>query len=330
MNPADDDFHKSFQSLLTSANMYMIKFLLTNNLVSPNNISEDIKKCCQKHYMHADTFVDLTLLLINIGSDISILEVLFERLAIYYSPYTERILPLMRKLQELGIVMPTTVEKICRLPYELFIEYDLTNEYLHDEKLQIECAKISDSNKLKYIHDILESQNIPIVDPLILFKEAFSFCSHSTNYCISKMQYDQILLNKILFITCRFAGMSQSIFDNDTINNYIFSAEVSLLLLLRTEDYGRQTIEKYLDIDAMKYKDIFFRIYFSDNGCCQSKKCICCTYFKCLDKKAKIIYSGICKSGVEILEDDVYEDLMNKSAYLLNILNEDTRLKKID
>jgi hypothetical protein len=323
--------HSSFKSLVQYGNIYAIEVFISHNLISLTDLSTIILECCKVGSIcsysfgadyHNDSIIDLVSLLLNLNNiDRSVFQSLLERITSYLSNDKYNIT--IRKLLEMGLKIPP--HHISNLPHELFIEYISENVDMINIELERSCISYhykDYTNKLKYIHEIAEHQNIPMTNPLDLFKYAVARNNiHVIPYCISRVSCCSELLYKFYLVSCLNAK-SRLIENFDTIkknnSDIIFNANSTLLLLIKTGEFYAH-IKKYLDLDVIKYKNIQFDKYFSDNNDYNG--------FKCPNKEINKIYTELFSLKTsDILDDIKYEDIMRKCSYLIDALDKDERL----
>ena len=327
-----NDFNSAFEALLHGKNMYMIRLLISNELVSISDISILVKKYCSASNSSVKLISELSPLLINIGVDISVLQALLSVLVMSHKYekiiFDNEYLVLVHQLIDAGATLPTDLQAICRFPLELFKEYVSLHPKILSQNVELECCKCGcELAKLEYVQTVLESYDMVVSDPLILFVEAYK--KHNTDvvlYCLPKIEYDRIITDKILFMICWLICDKKWI-ENSISNDYTIGEELSFLLLLCTYDSGsRKFISKYLDPSIQVYKDINFCNYFRVD------------YYDPTGRKNPEVHKVYFKLSIkvesrDILSDNAYDDLMEKLVFLLNILKQDTKLiidKKID
>ena len=313
-------------SLLESGNTYIIKLLVTNNLVSIDDLASSFKDYCEvtidnhRHYqkpLYHDLTIELANLFIDMNVDVAILQIVFSQL-IKINEYSEESnIEVLRKLLEHGVIIPADPEVICLLPTLLFLEYISLNYDTISTDIELGCAKYKEYHILEYVQDILESKGITLTDPLVLFTIAFKNNNYTViDGCLQKINYDKILLNKLLLMVD--FNRYEKIF-----NNEIISAELTLLVLIyRGREIIPDYLSKYLDPDVIgKYGGMSLYTYFEERNVYRE--------FYCDNEEAREEYVNIrLKTRTIILNDDVYENLIKKAAVLLNVLNKDKKLTK--
>ena len=327
------DFYTGFESLFYCGNISIVKVLISNNLISVENVCTTIKKYFSYKYYSPDMVLELATLLIDVGADISILQLILLKLStckVLGNMDCTKYLSVIHQLVNMGAVLPVDLSSICSFPNELFVEYVSLHPDIIDQNLELACVE-SGVLRLEYVRNILESKNIAVTDPLNLFTEAFKKNDFSLmSYCIQKIPYDPIIINKILLCLCHNTTTHYIA----SRNAHILAPTVAFLMLIfmyqNEQDMNNkfcEYIQKYsTDSDVIYYKQIDFDNYFTDNAGYAN-------YIKCNNDEAVKIYNIIIHTDrVTILNDAVYEDLLLKSEFLLNMLRYDDRLvyKKID
>ena len=337
INSLDD----SLMSLLTSNNIYMIKFLISNNLISVNDISDLIKKYCESPIAPCNV-IELVDLLINIGSNVSVLQQMFVYVLRNRDYLSNRDMDgdgicdneyssIIQRLIEHGAIISADPEVFCFLPDKIFIEYISSNCDLVTKDLELKCAKYKSYAILEHIQNILEIKGITLTDPLTLFIEAYT-ANNLYDDLLQKITlsgtHDKSLLNKMFFVLRQ--NSYEKIFDNTPL-----SAEMSLAILIHYGGYDNtpKYLIEYLDSDVMKYKDVDFYEYFYDENSNmhfhnRPKK----RYypFRCTDSEANKIYFNLMMRNTNLIDilrnDDLYNDIIKKYSVLLNSLKQDPLL----
>ena len=322
-----NDLTAGFESLIYGKNMCMIRLLISNELIPIADISAAVKKYCSSKYCCADIVLKLSRLLIPIV-DTTVLQSLLLVLvnSNKYTKINNNAYLMIQQLIDAGCALPTDLPTVCSFPLELFTEYIASHPDIVNPDLELECSK-HELAKLQYVQNILESCNMDLSDPLILFTKARrSYNRDNMIYCLQKINFDQIMVNKILLLVCNDKEVVETLAPYIKNNNYIINEEVSLLILIFTSYHGtNECLFEYLNPTVMPYADMYFQHYFSVNSDP--------AHMTCLNVEANKIYSYIEteRFQVDILNDDVYEEFIAKSAVLLDILKNDSRLRiKID
>jgi hypothetical protein len=355
----DPAFNKSFRSLFDSENLYMIKYFLTNNLISIQYLISNIKTYFDNpdqddHWncKSSNFYLDLADLAININNyDInetffqSILPMIiqFRRNNKINKKHTLRCDSIINNLIERGAFKSLSLSDICSLKNNLFIEYISTNDSIINNELEIECAKKGSCSKLKCIQDILKSSNIHITNPLILLYESRNSLKKKIKiYCIEQAlsTNDKYLFNRIALISLS-SFFTEHILDQ-LPDNYVPDECTSLLFVINYNKFNRTSFSdslnpKFLNPNIIKYKDIDFSKYFSlDDVPSLPKGSL--EYFltsqfqqnvnRCPDTKINFIYDDIMKNHIiKIITDDaIYEDIMEKGSILLDFLMSDSTI----
>jgi hypothetical protein len=336
-----------------------IKKLYSDNDITVNDISNLITS--MRHY-HLEFTMQLCIFSLDIQLDISIIQVLFESIVLLEAFQGQNNLKSLREsmiysLLEYGVDLPTDPETISHLPIKIFIDYISTNSSILNEELEIFCCSRKTPNKLKYIHNILESQNRPITNPLSLILKYFHMEECIFDYCISKVPQDKNTFNKLVILST-INGYSEFL-EHIIPGNYIADKSATLIAIIHCGDiyYLEELLSKWLDPDVMKYANVNFSSYFCVANTTNSilveefenfiddsknlsmedfmaestifmKKAYLCNIIKCENKTANEFYKCIKNNSADMIaNDNTYADHMEKASILLDIIMNDERLK---